>query len=186
MTTWTQIGLLVVALLGVTHITIANFDVKFEKIEQINGTEYMDFRRIRVRKFNRTVSVLDGTFDLLMDADDRFLVAVKLAYSSRGNNQFNQYPMKIAPQKICEFFNTTWRDYHQYFKDDTNFPEIGECPITAKELYVKNHVLDSKMFTKYLPHGLWRMSLLMQTTDTGAVLLVVEVLFKVADRGIFQ
>ncbi|XP_053698484.1 uncharacterized protein LOC128745434 [Sabethes cyaneus] len=180
-----QIGLLLAALFVISNVTPADIDVMFEKIEQLNGTEYMDFRRIRVRKFNRTVSVLDGTFDLLMVADNRFEMAVKLAYSSRGNNQFNQYPMKIAPQQICDFFNTTWRDYHQYFEDNTNFPEIGECPITPKEFYVRNHILDSSMFPPYLPRGLWRMSLFMQTIDTKSVHLLVDVLFKVADRGIF-
>lgn len=54
----------------------------FERFEQHNGTNILDFSKIRVRKFNRTVSILDGSLELLSDMDDKFEVGIHVTDSS--------------------------------------------------------------------------------------------------------
>ncbi|XP_055618630.1 uncharacterized protein LOC129763514 [Toxorhynchites rutilus septentrionalis] len=165
--------------------SLPNYDVMFEKIEQLNGTDLIEFNNIRVRKFNRTVSVLDGNIELRAEANDKYVISIRSAYSSKGNNQFNEYPMKLPPQRICEFFNTTWREYYPYYNETTNFPEVGECPITPKMFYVKNHILDGSVFPPYIPKGLWRLSVFGRLVDADEVLICVDVYIKVVDKGIF-
>ncbi|XP_055543291.1 uncharacterized protein LOC129728848 [Wyeomyia smithii] len=177
--------LLILLVVTAAVIVSASIDVMFEKIEQVNGTHIYDLSKIRVRKFNRTIWVLDGTMDLLVDGDDRYEISVIAAYSSLGNNQFNQYPMKIAPHRLCQFFSTTWREYYSYFKDCTNFPEIGACPVTAKQYYAKNLILDSNIFPPYLPRGLWRSSVIMKMVGNEDIVARTDVYFKVEPKGVF-
>ncbi|XP_001662213.2 uncharacterized protein LOC5575791 [Aedes aegypti] len=162
----------------------AAFDVMYEKFEQFNGSEVCSLKSMRVRKFNRTTSVLDGVMDLKQEADNNYEISVKAAYSPKGNNQFNQYPMKIKPTKLCDFVNGDWRDYYPYFESSSNFPKVGECPIEPKEYRITNMVLDSNMFPPYLPNGLWRLSIIVSRPG-GDPLLYVESYFKVADAGVF-
>ncbi|XP_055618089.1 uncharacterized protein LOC129763243 [Toxorhynchites rutilus septentrionalis] len=178
---------ILILFLAPTHGVLghSNFDVMFDKIDQLNGTDLLDLAKLRVRKFNRTISILDGSMELRKDVDDRTELSVRLAYSSKGNNQFNEYPMKIAPQKICQFFNSTWREYYSYFNETTNFPEIGECPVMAKVFTVKNHILDASMFPPYMPKGLWRFSIMGHTVGQEEVIINVDVYFKLEDKGIF-
>ncbi|XP_062536583.1 uncharacterized protein LOC134205360 [Armigeres subalbatus] len=168
-----------------TGTSMAAFDVMFEKIEQINGSDTVSVKQMRVRKFNRTISVLDGIMDLKVLADDNYEITIKAAYSSKGNNQFNQYPMKIAPTKICEFVNNDYSEYYPFFEESTNFPKVGECPIEPQEFYVKNMVLNSNTFPPYLPKGLWRLSIIVQTVGGENILSWIHVYFKLEDAGVF-
>lgn len=61
----------------------AAFDVMYEKFEQFNGSEVCSLKSMRVRKFNRTTSVLDGVMDLKQEADNNYEVIINsLLYSS--------------------------------------------------------------------------------------------------------
>ncbi|KXJ81111.1 uncharacterized protein LOC109415309 [Aedes albopictus] len=161
----------------------ASFDVMFEKFEQLNGTEIVSVK-LRVRKYNRTISVLAGIMDLKEVADNNLEVGIRCAYSSKGNNQFNQYPMKIARTKMCDFLNNDWREYYPYFENSSNLPKVGECPVQPMEFYFNDMVLDSNMFPPYLPHGLWRMSISLYRPGVDIPVILVEVYFKVAAVGV--
>ncbi|XP_053698483.1 uncharacterized protein LOC128745433 [Sabethes cyaneus] len=178
-------SLMLAILLILLDVILGQIDVMYERIEQINGTDIANFQQIRVRKYNRTLAVLDGTFDLLKPLDDKYEMSAKMAYSSLGNNQFNQYPMKLAPQRLCEFFGTTWKTYQPYFEHNTNLPKVGECPIMNKQYYLKNHRLDSSMLTPYLPRGLWRVSFILTKANDDSILLQIDLYGKVEAKGIF-
>lgn len=93
--------------------------------------------------------------------------------------------MKIAPQKVCHFLNTTWRDYYRFYEQTTNFPEVGACPVTPKVFYFKNHVLDASMLPPYIPRGLWRIGHDFRYAGSGAVAVYIDVYFRVEDEGFF-
>ncbi|KXJ77023.1 uncharacterized protein LOC115269291 [Aedes albopictus] len=175
-------GLLLAVSIG--SIWAASFDVMFEKFEQHNGTELSNIK-LRVRKYNRTISVLSGNVDLKVVVDNTFEVSIRCAYSPKGNNQFNEYPMKIARTKICDFVNNDWRDYYPYFENSSNLPKVGECPVDPMEFYFNDMVLDSKMFPPYLPHGLWRMSISLTRPGIDVPVIFLQVYYKVAPVGIF-
>nr|XP_029733735.1 uncharacterized protein LOC109623195 [Aedes albopictus] len=175
-------GLLLAVSIG--SIWAASFDVMFEKFEQHNGTEMSNIK-LRVRKYNRTISVLAGNVDLKVVADNTLEVGIRCAYSSKGNSQFNEYPMKIARTKICDFVNNDWRDYYPYFENSSNLPKVGECPVEPKEFYFNDMVLDANMFPPYLPHGLWRLSISITSPGDDIPMMFYQVYFKVAAVGIF-
>ncbi|XP_053687040.1 uncharacterized protein LOC128736577 [Sabethes cyaneus] len=186
MNTQLQLLILVLAIaVVILNIALANIDVMYERIEQISGSDLIDFSQIRVRKFNRTHAVLDGTINLLQQLDDSLEVGVRAAYSTLGNNQFVQYPMKLASQKVCEFCNTTWRDYQPYYQNSTNLPKIGECPITPKQFYIRNHIMNSEEFTPFLPRGLWRFRCSIIKAGAENNLAIIDFYIKIVDKGIF-
>lgn len=64
---------------------------------------------IRVRKFNRTTWILNGDFDVLIDLGDEFSYTLTAAYSRLGNQQFNEYALKIAKNKMCDVINGQYK-----------------------------------------------------------------------------
>lgn len=46
----------------------------FDRYEMFNGTDFFNMEKFRVRKFNRTLSVMNGTGVLLVDLDNRYTV----------------------------------------------------------------------------------------------------------------
>lgn len=78
MATQRQLGLLILTvLLTSAAVGLPGIDVMHERIEQINGTNFVDFQNLRVRKFNRTLAVLDGTLEIIRPLDDSYEVSSK-------------------------------------------------------------------------------------------------------------
>lgn len=60
--------------------------VMYERVEQLEGFNFMDSRKMLIRKYNRTVTILNGTLDLYHDIDDDYSVSMEVccAYSVAG------------------------------------------------------------------------------------------------------
>uniref|UniRef100_A0A182SLE4 Uncharacterized protein n=1 Tax=Anopheles maculatus TaxID=74869 RepID=A0A182SLE4_9DIPT len=111
---------------------------------------------------------------------------VELSYSTLGNNQFIRSPFRLPLQKLCTFLNTTYRDYRHFYQNMTNFPDAGVCPAEAIQYYIKNKVLDAKIFNDYFQAGLWKVTLLLyENSNIELAIVVVELLFKVSREGMF-
>uniref|UniRef100_A0A182XHK2 Uncharacterized protein n=1 Tax=Anopheles quadriannulatus TaxID=34691 RepID=A0A182XHK2_ANOQN len=161
--------------------------VMYERVEQLEGFKFMDSRKMLIRKYNRTVTILNGTLDLYHDIDDDYSFTVELAYSTLGNNQFIRSPFRIPLQKMCQFLNTTYRDYREFYRNMTNFPDAGTCPAEKKQYYIKNKVLDAKIFNDYFQAGLWKLTILLYEKGNLQVSVVaVEMLFRVSREGLFN
>ncbi|EDS44154.1 conserved hypothetical protein [Culex quinquefasciatus] len=137
-------------------------EFRLERVEHI-GDGYVDCR-LRVRKFNRTTYTLNGTATLLMDLDDSYEVAVKFAYSSLGNNQFNEYPMKIPQKNVCRYLVEEYAEYQHMWVGNTNLPKIPKgtteyCPLAKGEYWIKDLAPDATSIPPVVPAGLWRMTM---------------------------
>ncbi|XP_039431659.1 uncharacterized protein LOC120414516 isoform X2 [Culex pipiens pallens] len=138
--------------------------MQLERFEQVSGVEISDCSKLRVRKYNRTVFALDGTINLLVDLDSSYEVTVKVAYSSLGNNQFNEYPMKMARKKICQVMVEEYAEFQHIWANYSNLPQLPKgttrfCPFPKGTYWVKDLQPDAGWIPPVVPAGLWRMTL---------------------------
>ena len=64
-----------VCLVRPTPISSFTIEVQMDRIEQIGGEHLLDLSGIRVRKYNRTLSVINGTYSIVRDLDDSLEVS---------------------------------------------------------------------------------------------------------------
>ncbi|XP_053671556.1 uncharacterized protein LOC128721788 [Anopheles nili] len=154
--------------------------VQFERVEQLVGGDTMNAKKLRIRKYNRTVSVLNGTLEILRDLNDDFSFTIDLAYSPLGNKQFINSPFHIPRQEACQFFNTTYRNYRESYRNMTNFPDAGVCPIPAMQYYIDNMELTADLVNDYAKSGLWKITFEMFEKDISSPIFVGELLCKIS------
>ncbi|XP_035776786.1 uncharacterized protein LOC118458435 [Anopheles albimanus] len=182
-----QCTLLVLLLLVVWSIfcLATPVQVMYERVDQYNGSDYIEFKNLRIRKFNRTISVLDGEFELFHDLNDSYALSFVLSYSTLGNNQFIRSPFRVPQQRFCQFLNTTYRDYREFYRNTTNFPDVGTCPMTAQLYYIRNKVLDVNLINPAFPKGLWRVDILFFHDGEDFPIVTIEMYIKVTHEDIF-
>ncbi|EDS44738.1 conserved hypothetical protein [Culex quinquefasciatus] len=150
--------------------TLQSMTFQLERVEQIGGQGLSDWQ-IRVRKFNRTTYSLNGTAILLQDLDDSYegamcsspQVGVNYAYSSLGNNQFNEYPMKLPRKKVCRYMVEEYREYQHVWIGSSNTPQVDKgarvfCPFPKGTYWVRDMAPEADWIPPVVPTGLWRMT----------------------------
>ncbi|XP_053676645.1 uncharacterized protein LOC128726835 [Anopheles nili] len=112
---------------------------------------------LRVRKFNRTMSTLNGTIYIRQPMGDNLKLYTDLFHSRLGNQQFNHYPAKLPTAGFCEFVRNLHAAYGKHLVDIVNGPQPDECPIKAREVYILDKVFPSSTIPPVFPTGLWKM-----------------------------
>ncbi|XP_062704740.1 uncharacterized protein LOC134287048 [Aedes albopictus] len=145
------------------QVLVFAMELSLQRVEQTSEPDLIDATGLRVMKFNRTTAVLNGTMFITKDLDDLFEFRITVAYSRIVNNQFVEYPMKIAREKVCNVLNGSYREYQHLWAGTTNFPQITGseryCPLPRGVYWVKNYAPDATWVPPMVPEGLWRMSL---------------------------
>ncbi|KFB38305.1 AGAP002854-PA-like protein [Anopheles sinensis] len=142
----------------------------FDRWEHINGSDVFNVEMLRVRKYNRTLSVLNGTIGLLIDLSNTYEYGVSFSRSAQGNNQYDAYPMKLASRPFCEFIRTHYRDYQHFFLNSSNLPyvtEEGLCPFPKGDYWMKDLYIESSAIPVVVPEGFWRATLELRNIETG-------------------
>uniref|UniRef100_A0A182XGV6 Spaetzle domain-containing protein n=1 Tax=Anopheles quadriannulatus TaxID=34691 RepID=A0A182XGV6_ANOQN len=92
-------------------------------------------------------------------------VTSDLFHSSRGNQQFNHYPVKFPTQNVCEFLENFYKDYSEYVDDLDNLPAKGECPIKPCKVDILNKPFPAKAVPPFFPSGLWKAQIKLTMND---------------------
>ncbi|XP_055585435.1 uncharacterized protein LOC129738276 [Uranotaenia lowii] len=136
-------------------------EVELDRFEQTIGFQLINASSVRVRKFNRAVSVLDGTAEVFQDLGDDYDIQLRAAYSTMGNQQFNEYPMKIGRQGMCKGLNGPYKEYQSLFLNWTNLPAIGNdwyCPLKKMIIEVRNWAPKASWVPDVVPVGYWKIT----------------------------
>ncbi|KAL1378248.1 hypothetical protein pipiens_015715 [Culex pipiens pipiens] len=160
-------------------------EVQMDRIEQIGGEHLLDLSGIRVRKYNRTMSVINGTYSIVRDLDESLAFTVTVARSALGNNQFNEYPMKIPRKDGCRIFLEDYTEYQHVWANTTNLPQVDKeappalCALPKGDYWVKDFAPDASWVPPVVPEGFWRMTWHMYSVVTdeleGQVRLFIRV-----------
>ncbi|XP_050072350.1 uncharacterized protein LOC126560433 [Anopheles maculipalpis] len=149
-------------------ISLQGMQIDFERFELLSGFDYYN-STVRVRKYNRTVVMLNGTLDVLATLNKSLIISTDLFHSSLGNQQFNHYPVKLPTTDVCEFMINLHADYQEYLQDIINIPKAGECPILPRTVYIKNMVFPTKAVPPFFPPGLWKVFIISSLNDVEVI-----------------
>ncbi|XP_053663373.1 uncharacterized protein LOC128712507 [Anopheles marshallii] len=136
-------------------VSVTGLKVMFENFVQHNGYDYAIFD-IRVRKFNRTITTLNGTVTLPIWLDNNTTFSLDLFHSRLGNQQFNHYPMKLPSCGTCDFLDNVQSSYGDHLGSLSNLPAIGECPFSPRDVHVIDFAFPEEAIPKVMPRGLWK------------------------------
>ncbi|XP_053673616.1 uncharacterized protein LOC128723874 [Anopheles nili] len=143
-------------LLGCSFFSAFGVKLHYDSFEQVIGQDVC-FCDIRVRKFNRTTAVLNGTIYLYNEFDNNLIFSLDVYYSRLGNQQYNHLPIKLPTSGLCDFMDNINKFYPEVVKYFINSPPAGECPVKRREI----HVLDLEYPSHIIPtvfqrKGLWK------------------------------
>ncbi|XP_034650765.1 uncharacterized protein LOC117890176 [Drosophila subobscura] len=127
----------------------ANYDVKFESLQNLKGEEKtlveFNFRLIgRDRRIN-------GSFIFHVDLDEQYDVWVDLATFKNG--EWIPVNLKVRT-KPCDFFKNVVGKYYISILKDSNFPTDGVCPVPKGDYYAKNGVMSTDNWPAFTIKGL--------------------------------
>uniref|UniRef100_A0A182MBZ0 MD-2-related lipid-recognition domain-containing protein n=1 Tax=Anopheles culicifacies TaxID=139723 RepID=A0A182MBZ0_9DIPT len=151
-------GYWIACVLYVSSVMVSCIKLNFESFEQTFGEDSM-LCDVRVRKFNRTTSVLNGTFHILHDVSNEVQYQLDMYYSRLGNQQYNQLPMKLPSAGICDFIANLYTVYPEITAMFVNFPVANECPITVRDMHVFDREFPSEIWPVVMRKaGLWKLA----------------------------
>lgn len=130
-----------------------------EKIEVAPEERSIDFRVLRVTKYNRTVWVIIANISF---PDDFAKVDVEILTNLMQGNEFKRQPYTIPLQPLCQFWKTIYKDQlYDALKTTSNLPAPEDCPPTEREFWIKDYVFNEEN-TNLPPHmefGKWRLDM---------------------------
>ncbi|XP_052892731.1 uncharacterized protein LOC128300643 [Anopheles moucheti] len=150
---WIQVAAIV--LLCCSHQS-CSIKLTLDSFEQTLGTDVM-WLDLRVRKYNRTCSVINGTIHILQEHNNDYRFDLDIFYSRLGNQQFNHMPIKLPSSGICDLIEHMYANYRDQMSIIVNGPVEGECPMRIREMYI----FDTEFPTEVIPralirNGLWK------------------------------
>uniref|UniRef100_A0A182M461 Uncharacterized protein n=1 Tax=Anopheles culicifacies TaxID=139723 RepID=A0A182M461_9DIPT len=133
----------------------SSLEILFEQFEQFDGFDIVDMR-LRVRKFNRTMTTLNGTIFIRQPIANDLVFHTDMFHSRLGNQQFNHYPAKLPTSGFCDFFDNLHTMYEEHISDIVNVPKLKECPVTVREAHILDKPFPSSVLPPVCPTGLWK------------------------------
>ncbi|XP_050072348.1 uncharacterized protein LOC126560431 [Anopheles maculipalpis] len=164
---------------AVCVVGVVSYHVMFESFVQEAGFEIALFN-IRVRKFNRTLSVVNGSVVVHDWVNNSLVFSLDLFHSRLGNQQFNHYPMKLPSSGCCNFIDHVHDYYGEYFESVENFPAEGECPFSPRTINVYNIAFPKDVVPLVMPRGLWKAQIVGRSD--GQIAVSYYILVKFADH----
>ncbi|XP_055696567.1 uncharacterized protein LOC129797754 [Lutzomyia longipalpis] len=131
--------------------------IKYEKFEVSPGSEkYMTYK-MDAKQLNDTAFTMAMEMEQLEDMDNNWETTMTFHYSPKNDGKYEEV-FKLPKEKVCDYMEGEIYKEHIYpqFKDLSNFPEPGTCPVPKGSYKVEEHVVnidDAKALGKI---GGWR------------------------------
>uniref|UniRef100_A0A182IXU8 Uncharacterized protein n=1 Tax=Anopheles atroparvus TaxID=41427 RepID=A0A182IXU8_ANOAO len=146
----------------------------YERFEQFFGHEYIDMD-LRVRKYNRTTMVLNGTMFIRQPIDDTIVFSSDVFHSRLGNQQFQHYPMRLPTSGCCQFIDNIHNEYPEFIGDIGNIPVLGECPVSVRSMIIDDKVFPTSVLPDSLAAGLWKLVITGAIEEKAVIRLMISI-----------
>ncbi|XP_049284877.1 uncharacterized protein LOC125764558 [Anopheles funestus] len=157
-------------------VSIKGIEVIFERIEQLSGFD-MFHHTLRVRKYNATTSVLNGSLASCISLNNSYQISTIFFHSSLGNQQFNYYPIKYPPGPLCVSRDLLYNEFRKSFTNVYNLPEKGVCPIEPREIYFLDKIFPTEVVPTFVSVGLWKVFIIvtLDNVEVSRFVLICKV-----------
>ncbi|XP_015839322.1 uncharacterized protein LOC107398707 [Tribolium castaneum] len=122
----------------------------------------------RYGKYNRTISAMNASYVLLRDFTD-----AKMMFTIHGD-QFFHNEFRFTGQKLAINACQLWK--LNMFHLVEQFENVGLvmdlCNLKKGPYHITNFIFDSDVYPKYMPKGLWRVSIKVNHENVGEILFV--------------
>jgi len=96
---------------------------------------------LKVKRFNRTTFVIDGSVELNLDSGIDDWDTQCLVYRKMGN-EYKLLPYKLGPTNVCNLLKDEKMFYPEVLAHGENFPPLGTCDFKTGTIIIKDYLPD--------------------------------------------
>lgn len=151
-----EIGLFILTVLFTNSLggKVMTYDAILEQISFVNTSYWPNTVNIticRIRKFNRTLSVLNFEIDILRDMDDTYSMQVDIHFRRSSGNHYEKTPFHVAKQSLPDYNK---KYYAPLIMDSlrkcSNFPQFGPDEKDYKYSKVRKRIFPENFLKQFL------------------------------------
>ncbi|XP_055542390.1 uncharacterized protein LOC129728045 [Wyeomyia smithii] len=159
-------------------------EITFEQLEQLLGSEVINFTQVRLFHVNNTLTTLNRTWELLEDLDNHWIMTTILR-----DRHAIQGPILFQYVRICDYLNS-----EQYRADwrklgmESNHPQpprsnVKLCPFPKGHYHLRNLRLSRNLYGGILDKGQYQMEVCPSENGIVKVALVLSFSVRQVSRG---
>ncbi|XP_058817801.1 uncharacterized protein LOC131681107 [Topomyia yanbarensis] len=163
---------------------LPKMSARLDGFESVNGS-FTDFTKMRVRRFNQTHTVLNGTFEVLRNLGETLESGVICDRSAMRSNLLQRTPFKLPFTPFCDHMKTRYRYFQRMYSNYTNMPPVppeGLCPFPKGSYWIKDLLVNNSMVPRMIPEGFWRCYLMIRDSTIGLITDCVQVFFTLTNE----
>ncbi|KDR16198.1 uncharacterized protein LOC110832813 [Zootermopsis nevadensis] len=158
-----------------------NYVLQVTRVDKPYGDgKYVSFKSLKAAKFNRTMSVLKGTFSFLQDIPEDTTVVME-TYQKIGGGNYGKGPIALPETSLCNFIAA----------DDLVYAEISrctglprKCPLKKIDINIDNYDINKSNLPPELPPpNEWMAELNLTHKKTKATMLSIRLYFTIEHKG---
>ncbi|XP_058445166.1 uncharacterized protein LOC131426429 [Malaya genurostris] len=148
-----------VLLLLIVETTGTSFDVDYNGLEKIAGTEHFFQYNYTVDKLSELSFEISGNIRQLVPLDDDYEVSMILSRADLAGTDPPLYETMMSLQKpVCKFMNTIYRKYfYDELKDVSNFPHFETCPLLPTDYWIRGYTFEGQDYSMVLREGRFKL-----------------------------
>ncbi|XP_055697252.1 uncharacterized protein LOC129798239 [Phlebotomus papatasi] len=117
--------------------------IKFDKFVASPGSEKYVKYEVHSEQVNETAFKISMVMDQMEDFNNDFEMKISTYFSEKNDGNYDEI-YSTSKEKFCDFLNGEVYKKHIYpqFKDVSNIPPPGECPVKKGQYKLEDYVLN--------------------------------------------
>ncbi|XP_055697250.1 uncharacterized protein LOC129798238 [Phlebotomus papatasi] len=131
--------------------------IKYDKFVVSPGSEKYVKYEVNSEQVNETAFKMSMVMDQLEDFDNQYEIQMAVYYSEKNDGNYEEI-FATPKEMFCDYMNGEIYKEHIYpqYKDISNFPPPGECPVKKGQYKLEEHVFNVGDLKALGKPGGWR------------------------------